>query len=234
MSDRDFIVEFLASASLCMIHFSRLSEELILWSTSEFGFVELPDAFTTGSSIMPQKKNPDVAELVRGKTGRVIGDLVALLTLMKSLPLAYNRDMQEDKPPLFDAVDTLRAVIDIYTRLVPKIRIDRERMGRAASAGFLNATDLADYLVNRGMPFRKAHDCVGPGRRLRPWPEKELQDLTLAELAGFSALIQKDVFEALTPEQMVNRRTSYGGTATANVRAAIEEAKAQLRAEANL
>ncbi len=224
VSDRDFMIEFLGAASLCMIHFSRLSEELILWSSLEFRFVELPDAFTTGSSIMPQKKNPDVAELVRGKTGRVIGDLMALLTLMKSLPMAYNRDMQEDKPPVFDAVDTLTACVDIYTRLIPRLKVNKSRMRQSASVGYLNATDLADYLVVQGMPFRKAHEAVGKAVAYALDQGRELQDLTIEELSRFSTLVKEDVFDALTPEQIINRRTSYGGTAADNVRAAIRNA----------
>ena len=161
VSDRDFMLEFLSCASIAMVHFSRLSEEMILWSSAEFGFIGLPDAFSTGSSIMPQKKNPDVPELVRGKAGRVFGDLFAMLTLMKSLPLAYNRDMQEDKPAVFDAVDTLKACIEIYTAMLPRLKINREILYQATTTGFLNATDLADYLVARGMTFRESHSCVG-------------------------------------------------------------------------
>jgi argininosuccinate lyase len=231
VSDRDFVIEFLATASLCMVHLSRLSEELILWSSSEFGFIQLPDAFATGSSIMPQKKNPDIPELVRGKTGRVIGDLISLLALMKSLPLAYNRDMQEDKPPLFDAVDTLKACIEIYTKLLPRLHLNKERMLEAASAGFLNATDLADYLVNRGMPFRKAHDCVGQVVAFALEKGKEIHQLSLKELKSFSSLVQKSIFDILTPARMVDRRTSYGGTASENVRAAIQAAFQRLTEE---
>jgi argininosuccinate lyase len=231
VSDRDFIVEFLADASLCMMHLSRISEELVLWSSTEFGFVELPDAFATGSSIMPQKKNPDVAELVRGKTGRVFGDLVALLTMMKGLPLAYNRDMQEDKPPLFDTVDTLKACIEIYRRLLPNLRINRETMHSAASKGFLNATDLADYLVTRGMPFREAHACVGRAVASALSANRELHELSLDELKCFSPLIGEDIFALLSPEQMIERRRSFGGTSKENVRAAISEAEKRLELE---
>ncbi len=225
VSDRDFIIEFLSSASICMMHFSRISEELILWSSSEFGFAELSDAFSTGSSIMPQKKNPDVPELVRGKCGLVFGNLMALLTLMKSLPLAYNRDMQEDKKILFDTVDTLKACIQIYTAMIPGIKVNRETMARAASKGFLNATDMADYLVTKGMPFREAHGCTGKAVAYALNQKKELHELTLAELKTFSTLIKADIFSFLTIEQMVNRRTSFGGTATENVREAIREAE---------
>ena len=231
VADRDFVLEFLAAASICMVHFSRWSEELILWSSSEYGFIELPDAFATGSSIMPQKKNPDVPELVRGKTGRVFGNLMAVLTMMKSLPLAYNRDMQEDKEPLFDGIDTLSACIDIYTRMIPRITICKETMYRASTVGFLNATDLADYLVSRGMSFREAHGCAGRAVGYALSKRKELHELSLAELKSFSTLIRKDVFSVLTPEQMVARRRSYGGTAAENVRAAIEAAETTLRSE---
>ena len=225
VSDRDFAMEFLSAASICMVHLSRLSEELVLWSTAEFGFVTLPDAFATGSSIMPQKKNPDIPEIVRGKTGRVVGSLVALLTLMKSLPMAYNRDMQEDKEPLFDAVDTLTACLSINADMIPRITVNRKTMRQAASVGFLNATDMADYLVGRGMPFRKAHACVGKAVAYALDQGKELNALTLDELNVFSSLIQKDLFDHLTLEHMVDRRQSTGGTATRNVAAAIEEAR---------
>ncbi|MDX2447272.1 MAG: argininosuccinate lyase [Desulfobacterales bacterium] len=225
VSDRDFILEFLANASICMVHFSRLSEEIILWSSSEFTFIEMPDAFATGSSIMPQKKNPDVPELVRGKTGGVFGDLLAVLTLMKSLPLAYNRDMQEDKLPLFRSVDTLSDCIDIYIQMLPKIHINKERMLQAASVGFLNATDLADYLVVKGMTFREAHGCVGKAVGFAIDQEKELNELSLKELKTFSSLIESDVYSYLAMDQMIERRTSFGGTAKQNV---IEEiAKAE-------
>jgi argininosuccinate lyase len=231
VSDRDFALEFLAAAGICMVHLSRLSEELVLWSTAEFGFITLSDAFATGSSIMPQKKNPDIPELVRGKTGRVVGALMALLTQMKSLPLAYNRDMQEDKEPLFDAVDTLTACLHINVQMIPRITINREAMRRAASVGFLNATDMADYLVGRGMPFRKAHACVGAAVAHALDQGKELHELSLDELKSFSSLIQEDLFTHLTLEHMVDRRQSHGGTATANVTAAIENARRTLAGE---
>ena len=228
VSDRDFIIEFLSDASICMVHMSRLAEELVLWSSSEFRFVELPDAFATGSSIMPQKKNPDVPELVRGKAGRVFGDLMAMLTIMKSLPLSYNRDMQEDKRPLFDAVDTLQACIDIYIRMLPHLTFNSHRMQRATSRGFLNATDLADYLVNKGVPFREAHHSVGRSVNYAIENEKELHELTLDELKAFSKLIDEDIFALLTTQAMIDRRLSAGGTATENVRSAIEAAKKDL------
>jgi argininosuccinate lyase len=231
VSDRDFIIEFLASASLCMVHFSRFSEELVLWSSVEFSFVELSDAFSTGSSIMPQKKNPDVPELVRGKTGRVFGSLISLLTLMKSLPLAYNRDMQEDKVPLFDAVETLTACIDIYIRMLPNIKVNRSEMINAVSTGYINATDMADYLVCRGMPFRDAHGCVGKAVSYGLDHKKELHELSLDELRTFSDLINEDIFPELTTRQMIDRRQSYGGTSTDNVSAAITRAEKQLVCE---
>jgi len=228
VSDRDFSLEFLSAASICMVHLSRLSEEVILWSTAEFGFIELPDAFATGSSIMPQKKNPDVAELVRGKSGRVFGSLMALLTIMKGLPLAYNRDLQEDKELLFDSVDTLQACLELYTLMLPKIKVNRENMRTAAQTGFINATDFADYLVGKGMPFRNAHHCVGQAVGYALAHNKELHDLSLDELKSFSALIQEDVFEILSTEAMIDRRRSAGGTSTENVRAAIAAARAVL------
>ena len=228
VADRDFIIEFLSAASLCMMHFSRLSEELILWSTSEFGFIELPDSFATGSSIMPQKKNPDVPELIRGKTGRVFGNLMALLSIMKSLPLAYNRDMQEDKEPLFDTVDILKACIHICSSMIPRLKINKEAMHKAATKGFLNATDLADYLVTAGMPFRQAHTCAGKAVSYALDKDKELHELTLKELKSFSTLVKKDIFNILSTEQMINRRKSFGGTAKENVMAAIKEAEKSL------
>jgi argininosuccinate lyase len=228
VSDRDFILEFLSCAGICMIHFSRLSEELILWSTAEFNFIELPDAFATGSSIMPQKKNPDVPELVRGKTGAVIGNLMALLTMMKSLPLSYNRDMQEDKAPLFATVDTLTACIGIYCDMLPEIKFKEAVMAQAASRGFLDATDLADYLVARGLAFREAHHLVGEAVSFALARNKELYQLSLEQLQSFSALIGEDVFSFLQTRQMVERRTSWGGTAGKNVRLAIAAAERKL------
>ena len=228
VSDRDFILEFLSAASICMVHFSRLSEELILWSTAEFGFIELPDSFTTGSSIMPQKKNPDVSELVRGKSGRVFGDLMALLTMMKALPLAYNRDMQEDKTLLFDAVDVVSACIDIHIPMLPKIKLNDKSLRQAASTGFSNATDMADYLVGKGMAFREAHHCVGKAVGVALNQKKELHELNLAELQTFSKLIQEDIFDYLTLDQMVERRLSVGGTASKRVKAAIKKAESRL------
>ncbi len=231
VSDRDFAMEFLAGASICMVHLSRLSEELVLWSTSEFGFITLADAFATGSSIMPQKKNPDIPEIVRGKTGRVFGSLMALLTLMKSLPMAYNRDMQEDKEPLFDAVDTIKACLHINIQMIPRITVNRDTMRKAASVGFLNATDMADYLVNQGMPFRKAHSCVGQAVAHALGKGKELDQLTLDELKSFSPLIKADIFDHLTLEHMIDRRQSPGGTATEKVVRAIADARKAITGE---
>ncbi len=232
VSDRDFILEFMAAASICMVHFSRMSEEFVLWSSSEFAFIELPDSFATGSSIMPQKKNPDVPELVRGKTGRVFGDLVALLTLMKALPLSYNRDMQEDKPSLFNTVDIVQACLDIYTRMLPKIGVNADRMRQAAESGFLNATDMADYLVGRGVPFRKAHAIVGKAVAYALGEQKELHELTLKELQSFSSQIQEEIFSHLALDHMISRRLSDGGTARENVRAAIQQAREKLAEKA--
>ena len=231
VSDRDFMLEFMSAASICMTHLSRLSEELVLWSSAEFDFVDLPDAFCTGSSIMPQKKNPDIPELVRGKAGRVFGGMVNLLTLMKSLPLTYNRDMQEDKIPLMDAVDTLKACLDIYIRMTPNIRVKSGVTGRAADRGFQNATDLADYLVSKGMAFREAHACVGKAVVRALDCGQELHELSLSELQQFSGKIGEDVYDALSVEQMIDRRRVFGGTARKNVAAAIKKAKQRLAAE---
>jgi argininosuccinate lyase len=228
VADRDFIIEFVSAASICMLHLSRLSEEMIIWSTAEFGFIELPDSFATGSSIMPQKKNPDVSELVRGKSGRIFGDLMALLTMMKALPLAYNRDMQEDKALLFDAVDILSACIEIHVQMMPKIKPKEQVLRRAAGTGFSNATDMADYLVGKGMAFRQAHHCVGEAVSFALNQNLELHELDLAQLQIFSELIQDDIYEFLTPDRMIERRLSLGGTATKRVRAAIKKAETQL------
>ncbi len=228
VSDRDFIMEFLSDASIVMVHLSRMSEELILWSSSEFGFVEIPDAFATGSSIMPQKKNPDIPELVRGKTGIVFGNLLAMLTLMKGLPLTYNRDLQEDKGLLFQGTDTLTACLGVFIAMLGKIRFNAEAMERAAMSGFLNATDLADYLVAKGMAFRDAHKCVGEAVKYALSRGKDLRDLTLEELKSFSSPVEKDVYAILEPEAMISRRTSFGGTARRCVVSALETARADL------
>jgi len=231
VSDRDFIIEFISAASICMMHISRISEEFILWSSSEFGFIELPDAFATGSSIMPQKKNPDVAELSRGKTGKVFGNLIAVLTLMKGLPMSYNRDMQEDKIPLFESVDTLKACLKIFEKMLPAIKVNTGTMLRATSTGFLNATDMADYLAVRGMPFRDAHACVGKAVAFALEKKKELHELTHEELKSFSSMINNDIFDILSPEQMIERRNIYGGTAFSSVQSAMNNAKGKLEKE---
>ncbi|MEZ4524566.1 MAG: argininosuccinate lyase [Desulfobacterales bacterium] len=231
VADRDFAIEFLSAASICMMHLSRMSEELILWSSSEFSFIEISDAFTTGSSIMPQKKNPDVCELVRGKTGRVYGDLISLLTLMKSLPMTYNRDMQEDKEPIFDAVDTLKICLAVFDRMLPHIRIKSDVMAKAAESGFLNATDMADYLANKGIPFREAHSIAGKAVAYALSRQKELHELSIPELRDFSDLFAEDLFAYLGTEQMLSRRQSFGGTAKENVKQAIALAQENLKNE---
>lgn len=226
VSDRDFAIEFAAVASILAMHLSRFSEELVLWATPAFDFINLPDRFCTGSSIMPQKKNPDVPELVRGKTGRVYGHLFSLLTLMKSQPLAYNKDNQEDKEPLFDIVDTVLGSVRAFADMIPAISSKKENMYERTKLGFSTATDLADYLVRKGMPFRNAHEVVGNAVRLGVESERDLSEMTLAELQQFSDLIDEDVFEYLTLEGSVAARNHYGGTAPKQVLAAIERAKA--------
>lgn len=228
VSDRDFAIEFCAAAAIAMTHLSRMSEELVLWSSSQFDFIELPDRFCTGSSIMPQKKNPDVPELVRGKTGRVNGHLISLLTLMKSQPLAYNKDNQEDKEPLFDTVDTLHNCLRAFADMVPSIGVKKDNMYAAARQGFSTATDLADYLVRRGLAFRDSHEVVGNAVGFAIEQGRDLSELTLQELKAFSDAIEPDVFEVLTLEGSVNSRNHIGGTAPDQVRAAIKAARAQL------
>jgi argininosuccinate lyase len=228
VSDRDFAIEFSAFASVLMMHLSRASEELVLWTSSQFSFIDLPDRFCTGSSIMPQKKNPDVPELVRGKTGRVYGHLMALLTLMKSQPLAYNKDNQEDKEPLFDAIDTVKDCLRAFADMIPAIQPRKEKMLEAAKRGFSTATDLADYLVRRGVPFRDAHEVVGKSVAYGVKVGKDLSEMSLAELQVFSGAIEQDVFAVLTLEGSVAARDHIGGTAPAQVKAAIERAKINL------
>jgi len=228
VSDRDFAIEFCAAAALIMTHLSRLSEELILWMSPRFGFIMLADRYCTGSSIMPQKKNPDVPELVRGKTGRVNGHLVALLTLMKGQPLAYNKDNQEDKEPLFDAVDTLTDTLQVFTGMVSGISVNAQAMRQAAAEGFATATDLADYLVKRGLPFREAHEAVARAVRFAAEHGKNLEDVALADLQRFSPLIVDDVYAVLTLEGSLNARNHPGGTAPAQVRAAVARARQEL------
>jgi argininosuccinate lyase len=228
VSDRDFAIEFCACAALAMTHLSRFCEELILWANPRFGFVAIADAFATGSSIMPQKKNPDVAELIRGKTGRVNGHLVALLTLMKGQPLAYNRDNQEDKEPLFDVVDTLTASLAVFTDMLGGIKVQREAMAAAAREGHATATDFADYLVRKGVPFRDAHEAVAQAVRFAESRQCGLAELKLPELQRFSAVITEDVYGALTLEGSLKSRNHLGGTAPARVKAAIAKARKSL------
>ena len=228
VSDRDFAIEFCACAALVMTHLSRLSEELILWMSPRFGFIDLADRFCTGSSIMPQKKNPDVPELVRGKTGRVNGHLVALLTLMKAQPLAYNKDNQEDKEPLFDTADTLVDSLAVYAAMMRGITVRPDAMRRAAAEGFSTATDLADYLVRRGLPFREAHEAVARAVREAQSQGRDLAELPLEALRAFSPLVAEDVYEVLTPEGSVASRTVAGGTAPGQVRAAVADARRRL------
>jgi argininosuccinate lyase len=229
VSDRDFAIEFTFAASLVMTHLSRLSEELILWSSPRFAFIDIADRFCTGSSIMPQKKNPDVPELVRGKTGRVYGHLTALLTLMKGQPLAYNKDNQEDKEPLFDTVDTLLVTLEIYADMMRGITVNKDNMRQAASEGFATATDLADYLVKKGMPFRDAHEVVALAVRYAVDKKVDLSDLPLATLQQFSSSISDDVYAVLTLEGSLNSRNHIGGTAPVQVKAAIARMRATLK-----
>ena len=225
VSDRDFVIEFTAFASTLLMHLSRFSEELVLWSSAQFQFIDLPDRFCTGSSIMPQKKNPDVPELVRGKTGRVYGHLMSLLTLMKSQPLAYNKDNQEDKEPLFDTVDTVRGSLRAFADMVPAILVKRENTYAAAKNGFSTATDLADYLVNKGLAFRDAHEVVGLAVAHGIQTKQDLSEMSLQTLQDFSDRIGKDVYEVLTLEGSVSARDHFGGTAPKQVKEAIQRAK---------
>jgi len=225
VSDRDYVLEFLAAGALAGMHLSRLAADLTLWATAEFGFVEFSDAFATGSSIMPQKKNPDVAELIRGKSGRLYGNLVAVLTTMKGLPLAYNSDMQEDKEPFFDSVDTLEAIVGVLPPLLAALTFRTDRMRRAAGEHFSTATDLADYLVRKGLPFRQAHEVVGRLVRYALDEGKTLEDLTLPEFRRFSPLIDGDVKDAITVEASLRARAVTGGTAPAAVRRTLALAR---------
>ncbi|HMB15354.1 MAG TPA: argininosuccinate lyase, partial [Pelovirga sp.] len=228
VSDRDFAIEFCAVAGILMMHLSRLSEELIIWSSADFDFIELSDAFCTGSSIMPQKKNPDVPELVRGKTGRVYGNLIALLTLMKSLPLAYNKDMQEDKEPLFDTIDTVKGSLKVFADMIAQIQVKGDNMRIAAARGFSTATDVADYCVRKGMPFRQAHEVVGKTVRYCVETGKDIPELTLEEFRSFSELIDQDIYGSVTLEASVNSRKATGGTA----REAVERELTRLNGKA--
>jgi argininosuccinate lyase len=228
VSDRDFAAEFLFVLSLVQVHLSRLAEELIIWSSSEFGFISLSDAFATGSSIMPQKKNPDAAELIRAKTGRVTGSLVNLLMVLKGLPLAYNQDLQEDKEPVFDAFDTVGDCLAVMAPMLSSLTVNTQAMARAVRGGFLNATELADYLAAKGVPFRQAHGLAGQAVRLAESRGACLEELSLEELKSLAPQIEADVYQALDPRNAVNRRTSPGGTAAQRVEAALKEARKRL------
>jgi argininosuccinate lyase len=223
VSDRDYVAEFIFVASLIMMHLSRFCEDIILWSTDEFDFLEMSDAFTTGSSIMPQKKNPDAAELIRGKTGRVYGNLVALLTLMKGLPMTYNRDLQEDKEPLFDTVDSLKGCLAIITEMIKHITFKRERMHKEASGGFSAATDVAEYLVMKGIPFRESHGIAGRLVAYCLEKNKEISDLTIKEFQRFHEAFEKDIVERISVKNVVDARKSIGGTSEKMVLARIRE-----------
>lgn len=228
VSDRDFCLELLSDLSILMMHLSRFSEEIILWSSLEFSFIELDDAYSTGSSIMPQKKNPDVAELVRGKTGRVYGSLTALLTTMKSLPLAYNKDMQEDKEPVFDAIDTVKMCLPVFTAMIDTMKIKKENMYKAAQGGFTNATDAADYMVKKGLPFRDAHEVIGKLVFYCIQNNKALDELSIDEFKNFSSIFEEDVYKAISLEECVNRRNVIGGPAKEVMEKAIAQGEEYL------
>jgi argininosuccinate lyase len=230
VSDRDFAIEFTSVAALCMVHVSRLSEELVLWMSQNFSFITLPDRFCTGSSIMPQKKNPDVPELARGKTGRVVGHLMGLLTLMKGQPLAYNKDNQEDKEPLFDTVDTLRDTLRIFTEMIGGLRVNAEAMERAAARGYATATDLADYLVKKGLAFRDAHEIVAAAVKQAQGAGVGLGELPIDTLRAFHPAIDTDIYAVLTLRGSLDARNGLGGTAPAQVRAQIARHRSRLGA----
>ena len=225
VSDRDFAIEFLSACAICQMHLSRFSEELIIYSTSEFAFIELSDDFCTGSSIMPQKKNPDMPELIRGKTGRVYGSLISMLTTMKGLPLAYNKDMQEDKEPVFDAVDTIKASLKIFAPMVEKMKLLTPKMEKAATAGYSTATDYADYLVRKGVPFRQSHHIVGSTVAYAIQKGVDISELTIDEFKRFSDVIESDIYDAITLQASVNARKAYGGTAKSAVETQINNGK---------
>jgi argininosuccinate lyase len=229
VSDRDFAIEFLSNAAILIMHLSRLAEDLILWSTEEFGFIELPDAFATGSSIMPQKKNPDVAELIRGKTGRVYGNLLSLLTVMKGLPLSYNRDLQEDKLPVFDTVDTVKSCLTVFDKMLPGIRFNTKRMYETAGDAYSTATDIAEYLVKKGIPFRKAHEITGKIVIYCIKEKKKLESLTLKELNTFSHVITKDIYPCLKAEESVRNKKSPGSTSPDEVTKQIKRLRNLIR-----
>ena len=229
VSDRDFCAEFVFCCSVLMMHLSRFSEELVLWSTKEFDFVDLGDGFTTGSSIMPQKKNPDMSELTRGKTSRVYGNLTSLLTLMKGLPLSYNRDMQEDKEPLFDTADTVKLCLQVNIEMLETLEFKKENMEKALQGGFVTATDVADYLARKGVPFRSAHETAGKIVSYAERKKKELSELELSEFQNFSEKIEEDIFQSITIQGSVESRNSIGGTSGANVKKEIAKAKRFLK-----
>ena len=228
VSDRDFLIEFASASSIIMMHLSRMCEEIILWASESYKFIDIGDAFCTGSSIMPQKKNPDIAEIVRGKSGRVIGNLQALLVIMKSQPLAYNRDNQEDKEPIFDTVDTITASLQVFAAMIPSIKFNRETMENAALKGYATATDLAEYLVRLDVPFRDAHEIVGGTVHYAIEQGKPLSDLSLKELQSFGSMIQQNVYDVLTLEGSINARDHFGGTAPIRVKEALKAAKERL------
>lgn len=229
VSDRDFLIEFNAAASVIMVHLSRMCEEIILWASEAYKFIDIGDSYCTGSSIMPQKKNPDIAEIVRGKSGRVIGNLNALLVIMKSQPLAYNRDNQEDKEPIFDTVDTVTSSLQVFAAMIPSISFNRKVMENAALKGYATATDLAEYLVRLNVPFRDAHEIVGNAVQYAIKHDKPLSDLSLSELQEFGAMINEDVYEVLTLQGSINSRDHFGGTAPARVKEALDAAIARLK-----
>ncbi len=229
VSDRDFVIELASCLSILMMHLSRFCEELILWSSHEFSFVEMDDAFSTGSSIMPQKKNPDVAELIRGKTGRVYGHLMGLLTTMKGIPLAYNKDMQEDKEPIFDAVDTVKLCLPVFCDMIATMKVNKTNMLKGAKGGFTNATDLADYLVKKGLPFREAHAVVGRMVFYAIEHDKNLDDFSMAEFKEFSSMIEDDIYDAISMQTCVNDRSIPGGPAEETVKKAIKCAKEYIK-----
>ncbi|HOV25304.1 MAG TPA: argininosuccinate lyase [Pseudobacteroides sp.] len=231
VSDRDFVIELASCLSIIMMHLSRFSEELILWSSYEFGFIEMDDAYSTGSSIMPQKKNPDVAELVRGKTGRVYGSLVSILTVMKSLPLAYNKDMQEDKEGIFDSIDTVKMCLNVFTNMLATIRVKKDNMLKAAQGGFTNATDIADYLVKKGIPFRTAHEIIGKMVLYCIQNNKSIDELTMDEFKNFSESIQDDIYEEISLKKCVSERKLPGGPAKESVQKSIDNARAFIKSK---
>lgn len=228
VSDRDFAIEFINCSSIIMMHLSRFCEELVLWSSQEFQFIEMDDAYSTGSSIMPQKKNPDIAELIRGKIGRVYGNLINILTIMKSLPLSYNKDMQEDKPPLFDTVETVKICLEIFTPMLNSIVFKKDKMRKAVGAGFMNATDVADYLVKKGIPFRSSHEIVGKMVLYCIQSEKTIEDLTLEEFESFSPVFSQDILQEVKAEKCVQSKISWGSTNTENVLKTINLGKEYL------